>query len=237
MIRFDTFCYLQNHKTGCTFVEAFLRRFSREPVRGYRKHAALAHREPQKFCFVNVRAPLDVYLSLYSFGLDGHGEVRQRLHGAGRGALYAQGIDGFERWLAFVLDPANGALLSPRYAAPVAAQVGFVSYRFLRLACPGFEQACAAFRGKDDLCRFFERAQAVDRVIRYEALVDELSAVAQGPLQHAMTDVAAATDWIRSTPAINASSRRDRGRPPRLPESTRGALREREWFLYERFYA
>ena len=93
MIEFDTYCYLQNHKTGCTFVETFLRRFSAEPVRQYHKHAALAARLKGKFTFVNVRNPVDVYLSLYHYGLDGKGELFERLKAAGQAGLYRQGIE------------------------------------------------------------------------------------------------------------------------------------------------
>ena len=40
MIEFETFCYLQNHKTGCSMVEMFLRRHCSEDIVRYEKHMA-----------------------------------------------------------------------------------------------------------------------------------------------------------------------------------------------------
>ena len=45
---------------------------------GRRRHAA-----PGKFYFVGVREPLDTYLSLFNYGLDGRGEIFLRLNAAG----------------------------------------------------------------------------------------------------------------------------------------------------------
>ena len=39
MLEYPTFCYLQNQKTGCTFVEQFLRVHSKEPLLSFDKHA------------------------------------------------------------------------------------------------------------------------------------------------------------------------------------------------------
>lgn len=236
MIDFDTFCYLQNHKTGCTFVEAFLRNFSRQKVRAYHKHAAVSFKQPDKFYFVNVRDPLDTYLSLFNFGLDGNGEIFERLKRAGHGGLYGRGIAGFEAWLDFVLEAGNGQLLLPAYSRPVAERVGLVSYRFLRLACPGFAAACARFSCAGDVRRHFEKESIVGAVIRYETLAGDLRRLVAGPLKGAIADEAAAQAWISGTPPINPSNRRDKGRQVDLAPATLNALHEREWFMYENFY-
>lgn len=236
MIEFDTFCYLQNHKTGCTFVETFLRTYSAEPVRMFHKHSALAAARPGKFHFVNVREPLDVYLSLYNFGLDGGGEILQRMREIGQGAFYDRGIGGFGAWLEFALDPKHAQVLTPAYTSAVAAHVGLVSYRFLRLACPGFTAACARFTCADDVRNFYRDRNVADAVIRYESLAGDLGRIVAGPLKSAIKDADAAQAWIRDTPPINPSTRRDRQAPVVLEHSTRDRLREREWFMYEFFY-
>ena len=107
MIEFESFCFLQNHKTGCTLVETFLRAHCSEDIVRYEKHWAPPARRPGKFHFVGVREPLDTYLSLFNYGLDGRGEIFLRLNAAGLGALYAAGIDGFAEWLRHILDPAG----------------------------------------------------------------------------------------------------------------------------------
>jgi len=236
LIEFDTFCYLQNHKTGCTFVETFLRTFSTEGIRAYRKHAALSAGTRERFYFINVREPLDVYLSLFNFGLDGHGEIFERLRAAGHAGLYDRGIEGFEAWLKFVLDANNSRLLTPGYGRAVSTHVGLVTYRLLRLACPGFATACERFSGAVDIRRHYEREKIVGAVIRYESLAEDLGKLVEGPLRHAITDVGAAQAWICGTPPINASNRRDRQTPPALAPATLDLLRAREWFMYEIFY-
>jgi hypothetical protein len=236
LIEFDTFCYLQNQKTGCTFVEQCLRTFSAEPLRLFHKHAAVGTKKPGKFYFVNVRNPIDVYLSLFNYGLDGGGELMDRLEAAGRMDLYRRRIDGFEDWLVFVLDAKNAQVVAPAYSAAVAARVGLVSYRFLRLACPGFAVACAQFSGPGDVRRYFERENILGAVIRYESLIADLEQVIDGPLRHAIKDVAGVQSWIRNTPPINPSTRRDRGKRVALTRATLAKLRAREWFMYERYY-
>jgi hypothetical protein len=94
MIEFESFCFLQNHKTGCTLVETFLRAHCSEDIVRYEKHWAPPARRSGKFHFVGVREPLDTYLSLFNYGLDGRGEIFLRLNAAGLGALYEAGIGG-----------------------------------------------------------------------------------------------------------------------------------------------
>jgi hypothetical protein len=116
MIEFESFCFLQNHKTSCTLVETFLRAHCSEDIVRYEKHWAPPARRPGRFHFVGVREPLDTYLSLFNYGLDGRGEIFLRFNAAGMGTLYAAGIDGFAEWLrhAFAhLDDALAWLAAP----------------------------------------------------------------------------------------------------------------------------
>ncbi len=69
MLRYETFCDLQNHKTAPTFVETFLSQFSKEPLVRYIKHRAPNKRQKNVFYFVNVRDPFDLYLWLFNYGL------------------------------------------------------------------------------------------------------------------------------------------------------------------------
>ena len=145
MIEYRSFIYLQNQKTGSSFVEEFLTRFCNEPRLHYDKHAALA-RDAGKFCFVNVREPIDQYKSLFAYGLEGRGQIFDRLSAIGEDGLYARGMDGFDGWMRFVLQAENGPLLDRRYTTDVARIMGFMTWRFLRLASPGLEEAAPAWR-------------------------------------------------------------------------------------------
>lgn len=237
MIEFETLCYLQNQKTGCTFVETFLREFCREGIVRYEKHRTAPRRKPGKFYFVSVREPLDAYLSLYNYGLDGKGELFERLRAAGHGNLYAAGIEGFGGWLEFVLDTTNAPLIYPPRGAPLARDLGLMSFRFLRLAALGFEEAGVALQDKAALRAFAERERLVDTVIRYESMVPELQALVQGPLRHAFADLPAALAWLERSPPINPSKRRDAQEALALPDDLHQKLQEREWYLYSTYYA
>ena len=232
MIEFETFCFLQNHKTGCTLVETFLRAHCSEDIVRYEKHWAPPARRPGKFHFVGVREPLDTYLSLFNYGLDGRGELFVRLNAAGLGGLYASGIDGFAEWLRHVLDPRGSAALYPPGCAWMAPECGLLTARFLRLAIPGSQRG----PGGDWAARL-AGPDAVDAVLRHDALIPQLRELVRGPLRHAFADLDAALAWLEAPPRINESQRRDRAGRPHLPVDLRAQLAERERVLYDAFYA
>jgi hypothetical protein len=231
MIEFESFCFLQNHKTGCTLVETFLRTHCSEDIVRYEKHWAPPARRPGKFHFVGIREPLDTYLSLFNYGLDGRGEIFSRLRAAGLGGLYAAGIDGFAAWLGHLLDPRSSEILYPPGCAWMAAESGLLTARFLRLAIPGSQRGpgghwAARLAGPD----------AVDAVLRYETLVPQLRDLVCGPLRHAFAQLDAALAWLAAPPRINASQRRDRLGVPHLPPDLRAQLARRERLLFDAFY-
>jgi len=232
VIEFQTFCFLQNHKTGCSFIEAFLRQQCSEDLVRYEKHRALRARRAGKFHFVGVREPLDAYLSLFNYGLDGRGEIFARLHAAGLGAdHYTRGINGFAGWLDLLLDPERGATFYPPGCESLAARGGLLTVRFLRLAIPGWEQDPS-----DDWRERLAGPDAVDAVLRHESLVEQMQALVCGPLHHAFADSSRAHAWLAEAPRVNASRRRDRDAAPRLPAELCARLAERERFLYDVFY-
>lgn len=236
MIEFDSLCYLQNQKTGCTFIERFLRRFCVEKVRRYAKHSVIKKARPGVFYFVNVREPLDAYSSLFRFGLDGKGEIFMRLKAAGHGELYARGLDGFEWWLRFVLETRNARLLMPGVPPVLSAQLGLKSWRYLRLAVPEIMAGAGSMTSAGEIRKFVARNTRVNHVIRYERLTDELLILVDGPLSHAFADRAAIAKWIEDAPRINASSTAPAALHSALSPDLLSRLHDREWFLYEAFY-
>jgi hypothetical protein len=231
MIEFESFCFLQNHKTGCTLVETFLRAHCSEDIVRYEKHWAPPARRSGKFHFVGVREPLDTYLSLFNYGLDGRGEIFLRLNAAGTGALYEAGIDGFAEWLRHILDPAASAALYPPGCAWMASECGLLAARFLRLAIPGSQRGPGG-----DWASRLAGPDAVDAVLLHEALIPQLRDLVCGPLRHAFVNLDAALAWLASPPRVNASQRRDRSGMPRVPAELRARLAERERLLYDAYY-
>ncbi len=74
MVVYPSFIYLQNQKTGCTFVRECLKRFCSEAIVYTKAHATLAA-APGKFCFTNVREPLALYRALFAYGPDDKNSV------------------------------------------------------------------------------------------------------------------------------------------------------------------
>jgi hypothetical protein len=237
MIEFDTLCYLQNQKTGCTFVESFLREHCREDIWRYEKHRAPRVRKPNKFYFVNVREPLETYLSLFNYGLDGKGELLGRLSAAGKRDLYARGLDGFCDWLEAVLDERNAPLIYPAGAVSLASCLGLVSFRYLRLAAFGLENAACELESRNAVSTFALQHQMVNATVRYESLRDDLATLFSGPLRHTLRDPDLAMAWLNDAPKVNTSQRRDHRTAPVLPKALTTRLREREWYLFLNFYS
>jgi hypothetical protein len=194
-------------------------------------------RKSGKFYFVNVREPLDTYLSLFNFGLDGKGELLGRFVAAGKADLYARGLDGFCDWLEAVLDERNAPLIYPAAGMPVAPHMGLVSFRYLRLATLGLQSAAGQFVGREAIAAFAMQNQLVDATVRYESLRDDLAALFIGPLRHTLRDPEQALAWLSRAPRVNASHRRDHRSMPALPEALIARLRAREWYLYSTFYS
>lgn len=220
MLEFETFCYLQNQKTACTFIARFLRQFSREQLQFYEKHFVPTRRQPDKFYIISVRDPLDTYLSLFNYGLDGKGGLFGKLTSRGKSYLYEGGIAGFETWLNVILDGKSAEGIDRDYRGH-GADMGYLSWRFRRLAQFGFSTA----------------EPAMDHVIRYENLIDDLKQLARGPLAFALPDQGMAIEWLESSRPTNTSERRDRKQPPRVGRDTMLRLIDRERDLYDWYYA
>jgi hypothetical protein len=139
--------------------------------------------------------------------------------------------------LEFVLDAVNAPLVYPQRGVSLARELGLMSFRFLRLATLGFEQAAASLQDKAAIRAFAERERLVDTVIRYESMVQELQELLKGPLRHAFAGLPAALDWLEQSPRINASTRRDGKQNVALPKLLLKKLHEREWYLYSTHYA
>lgn len=233
MLNYPSFVYLQNHKTGCTFVETCLREFCAEPLLGYNKHAVL-EQAPGKFCFINVREPLPLYRSLFAYGLDGKGTVFHRLKRLGHGSLYEQGAQGFEGWLDFVIRPVNAPLLADAYTPAVAKLLGFMSWRFVRLACPGFEDAAKEFADVAAMKIYIDQHNVVNAVIRQECLNDDLKKLIQGKLAAYFPDQQAVLAWLDGAARVNASE--SSVNPSSLRPDLLARVLRKESILYQTFY-
>lgn len=236
MLEYDTFCYLENQKTGSTFVITFLNEFSAEPLRSHKKHAAVAQRVPDKFYFINVREPLASYRSLFAFGLEGNGTVFARFDQLGYGHLYKNGAQGFPEWLRFVLDRRNAQILAGGYTLQQASAMGLMTWRFMRLAVFGFEQFARSDPTLPAMRQHVQQNFFMNAVLRQESLRPSLAVLVRGPLASRLTDPKAAINWLKAAPKINASAARVSDEEAPLDEATLSALFRKERYMYANFY-
>lgn len=218
MIELETAVFLQNQKTGSTFVEHFLKANSDEKIVSYPAHKAPGVLRKGKFHFTTVREPLDLYLSLFNYGLDGGGFVWHALNTRGLSHYYDNGFEGFEPWLQFLLSDEFGPVF--RKFAPYAHDMGLCTWRFFRLAKLNFNR----------------EKVVINHVLRFENLNDELKTLTQGPLSRTVRDVGEACAWIDGRSQINRSTRRDRSQDVTLRHETVAMLRVKEAYLYETYY-
>ncbi len=236
MLEYDTFCYLENQKTGSTFVITFLNEFSAEPLRNHKKHAAVEVRDPDKFYFINVREPLASYRSLFAFGLEGNGTVFARFDQLGYGHLYKNGAQGFSEWLRFVLDRRNAQALAGGYTLQQASAMGLMTWRFMRLAIFRFEQLGMGNPTMPAIRQHVQQHFFMNAVIRQESLRRSLAVLVRGPLASRLTDPQAAIQWLKAAPRINASTARVSDEEAPLDEPTLSLLFQKERYMYANFY-
>ncbi len=235
MYAYETFAYLDVQKTGSTFIAKLLEDFAREKVVFARKHRRMKRREDGiDFYFISCRDPLDQLLSLYSFGCTDRGHTNRRLRRRGLGDFYDRTEAGFERWLFFILDPANAAILGEDYdESGIAPFAGFMTFRFVVLSLPKPIRRLAKCHTPKGLLRMYERRNAAKAVVRFERLNQSMRDLVDGPLRHRLSDADAAIAWIDRTAPVNPSVRIDRERNFSVSDAAKRRIEEREWFLFD----
>lgn len=234
MVEYEHVCYLDVQKTGSTFVQSFLERHMRgEPLRVI-KHGRIAGRaDPETFCFITCRRPLDLYLSLFSSGCDGRGALRRRLVRAGLSNLYERTPGGLARWLEFVLEERNASFLGEGYADGRVELYGFQTHRFLSLALGGAAAKLSKAEGSDDLRRLFARRTIVDAVLSTERLDEGLAELARTDLRPHLVDADAALAALQAPKRLNVSTHDELTDVAGVPEALVRQIERREWFLHE----
>jgi hypothetical protein len=242
MHEFQSFVYLGMQKTGTTFVSDFLKRFSKENEIGHEAHKPVGSDcDLNKFFFISVRDPLDAYLSLYSYGSEAKGRMRNNFVRDGIEQNFYDGtMDGFREWLDYVLRPKNAAQLDKPYAhmgeGETAKILGFQSWRYLRLALPTPPSTLAKCRSEDEVRALYKAQKLPRAIIRYETFIPDLVALVRGPLAYAIGDVDAAVEFLETARPLNASDRIDRyATEITLEKRLARKLLKREWFLHEEF--
>lgn len=128
---FGKFVYLELHKTGSTYVSSFLRECSLLDEIEFKKHVPIRETyNKDKFYFISIRNPLNLYSSLYRYGSSGRGGIYNNIKKANKTSCY----ESIESFVEFMINPKNAIYIHSTYDSRAAEQMGIMSYRFLRLS-------------------------------------------------------------------------------------------------------
>jgi hypothetical protein len=241
MREYENLAYIDLQKTGSTTIKSVLDDLLDEQMIHRGRHAAMREDfDRSKLSFISVREPLSTYISLFNFATGGRkGSLYNTLCRNGQEALFVPSCEAFERWLGFVLDPRNAALMRADYAdhAPTEC-IGFLSFRLLYLSVPRSLKKMAKdkYREPDQIRALFGK-RIYDDYVRVENLNGDLFAFLEANasrlrLRHPLTTVA---DMIAHLPVRNASRKVPGLVPQNVSPALRQLVREREWLLYEVF--
>ncbi|MEL6124858.1 MAG: hypothetical protein AAFR57_00515 [Pseudomonadota bacterium] len=238
MLAFGCLYYLDVPKTGSSRIAEVLRTHLDAPYEGGVRHRPLSARyDPRRARLLSVRHPVQFYRSLFAYGCGGRGRVHARLQEAGHADLYQADQAGFHRWLEWMLDPENGAVLGHGYGAGrIADLVGFASFQVIRMGLPGSDRLIGEMETRHDVTVRFDRpAHTPHAIIRCERLeMDLLDAVRtlELPLRYGRPELKRElAKGIRR----NASPLASAFDISRLPANLQGTVREREWLMWQRF--
>lgn len=128
---FEKIVYLEMQKSGSSFVNRFMKECCLLKEVKHRKHQPIRDDyDSGKFYFITIRNPIGLYSSLYRYGLDGRGKVYQALRNRGKRKVYSS----IESFIEFISNPRNARFMPEGYTEEIANQVGFFSFRFMRLS-------------------------------------------------------------------------------------------------------
>jgi hypothetical protein len=240
MYEFETFGYLDVQKTGSSFISAVLNKFCTEKLTRKKLHAGLdSSYDPQKFYFISVRDPVDLYVSLFSYGCQAKGKLFRRLYQRDLGTLYDGTWGGFQFWLEFILDPANAHFLEASYSREVeglSAMIGYQSYRVLSLSIPDAIHQLATCGSSAEVKSLYESGSVIGYAIRYEQFCEDICTLLRDRLQHSVPNLDDALHYVQTQKARNPSDRIDKYETrPVLGKALKRQLQDREWLLHESF--
>lgn len=133
-----------------------------------------------------------------------------------------------------MLDPRNSTYLANGYNSQIANNVGFMTWRFLRLACYGYEDAAARFSDIDGMRNFIRERYVINAVLHQERLKDDLLHLLTGRLARSFQDQEGLARWIQNSERVNASSKRVDDTA--VDQSLIDRIYQKERFLYQNFY-
>jgi hypothetical protein len=229
---FGKIAYLDLHKTGSSYVSLFLNECCLLPQVRFEKHDwAREDYNPDCFYFITIRNPVDLYSSLYRYGLERKGNLFYQLGLAN--CLHA--FQSFDTFVSFCLDPQNGDLLGLNYKKEYAEELGFMSFRFLTLSLQYPMRRMEEFSRNGKSIIELEAEMITKLEIRNENLIADLRRLAHD-IKPQFFDQKKAEVFLKTSTKINASKTKSIA-IGELSSSTHAMLLEKEQLLASRYTA
>lgn len=182
----DKLLFLDSQKTGGTFISHLLMNMSKlEQYVYYQNHAPGLWYSPSQFTVISVRHPLELYSSLYRYGLDGHSDAYIFSKKANNGEPHPA-YDTFESFCEWMLDPEGAPRLLEgkwAYGPEIAEVMGRFTWGHFQVALqwpePSFNNLKRVLSnfdgfGIDPVSWLDNQTLRIDYVIRQETLEKDL---------------------------------------------------------------
>ncbi|HTT99828.1 MAG TPA: hypothetical protein VMF58_17390 [Rhizomicrobium sp.] len=240
MLEYENVAYIDLQKTGSSTIKYVLSNLLAEDEVTRSSHRGIYEDfDRSKPCFISVREPLSLYISLFSFGAGSkRGGLYRTLCRRGREDLFAPTREAFELWLDFMLDPQNAELLKSGYGSAGNAEIGFLSYRLLFICVPNAQKRMQKkrFHERDEIRALFARHLYKDYV-RLENLAGDLfSFLSLHSARLRFREPLTTADRLMADiPKRNASPKIAGLSVDTVSPELRERVRDREWLFYEAF--
>ena len=167
MYDYGRLVFLDNQKTGSTYVSQFLQECcSQKHVKSQKHHPIRNDYRRDAAYFSTVRHPADLYISLYQYGLDRKGSTYKRLAAMKRLDLY----ETLPKWLDFVLNEANAGIFKEGYDLLAPLGVGFMSFRAMRITLQHPVKTMSEAKSYDELIAIWKKYSIAQHIFRQEDL-------------------------------------------------------------------
>lgn len=209
----DALVYVELQKTGSTHIAALLSRFLDGKRKGKHRRPTWELRQSQRTFVSSIRNPWEWYLSLWTYGCDGGGGLRERLLDRESALLWRQCYSDasnpelFRDWLRTLHDPGVSKELGEGYGrSRISALAGFYTHRYFRLCCRNLAALDNNVPSSvEDLCQFDEMNCFISKWIRTESLeCDFIRVLKESGQRLSCRD----EEKIRSLKKTNTSSRK-----------------------------
>lgn len=227
---FGKIVYLDLHKTGSAFTSKFLRSCCLLKEKKFSKHGFIKEDyDSNNFYFITIRHPVQLYSSLFRYGLDEKGDVWNRLRNSNNLSVYSS----FNSFVEFCIDESNANLLGYGYNQIYAKHIGFMSFRFLKLSLQFPRRKILHTIETKANIEDLENLFITNLEIKTENLIDELRVLAT-EIHPKYFKQDAVNDFLNKTERLNTSSAKA-NTVDGLSDKTLSILNIKERLLFSRY--